>query len=193
MRTLTCLLLLTLTTQALAQDSTKRYTFNEVGWTITIPADFKEMDSVQNRRSMEKGIKVLEESADVIADISEVKTLFTATKNTFQYFTATLTPFDPPKDGDYKQATKELKEITYYTFKDQMPDAKLDSSSTKITIDGLEFDKFSVLIKVKDLTLTVVLIGKLYKGYDFGISYLYMDEQTRDQIEASIRNSKFRK
>jgi hypothetical protein len=74
-----------------------------------------------------------------------------------------------------------------------MPDAKLDSSSTKITIDGLEFDKFSVLIKVKDLTLTVVLIGKLYKGYDFGISYLYMDEQTRDQIEASIRNSKFRK
>jgi uncharacterized surface anchored protein len=109
MRTLTCLLLLTLTTQALAQDSTKRYTFKEVGWTITIPADFKEMDSVQNRRSMEKGIKVLEESADVIADISEVKTLFTATKNTFQYFTATLTPFDPQKTGIISKRLRNLR------------------------------------------------------------------------------------
>lgn len=193
MRIITFLVLLTFSIQALAQDSTKRYTFKEIGWTITLPDEFTVMDSVQNRKSMEKGVKAIEESNGVIADISEVITLFSATKNTFQYLTSTLTPYDPKKDGDYKQAIRDLKEITYNTFKDQMPDAVLDSSSTKMTIDGLGFDKFIIVIKVKDLTLTMVLIGKLYKGYDFGISYLYMDEKTREQIEASINGSKFRK
>ena len=193
MRIITCLLLLTLTTQALAQDSTKRYTFREVGWTITIPAGFMEVDSVENRKNMERGKEVMEESNEVIADISEVKTLFSTTKNTFQYFTATLTRFNLQQDGDYVKANNDLKGITYNTLKGQMPDAEVDSFTKKITIDGLEFDKFSISIKMKDLSLTLVLISKLYKGYDFGISYLYMDEQTREQIEASIRNSKFRK
>ena len=74
-----------------------------------------------------------------------------------------------------------------------MPNAKLDTSSRKINIDGLEFDKFNISIKIDELPLTVVMIFKLYKGYDFGISYLYMDEETQKQIEASISSSKFRK
>lgn len=193
MRIITFLLLLTLSIPALAQDSTKRYTFKEIGWTITLPDEFTVMDSVQNRKSMEKGVKAIEESNGVIADISEVITLFSATKNTFQYLTSTLTPYDPKKDGDYKQAIRDLKEITYSTFRDQMPDAVLDSSSSIMTIDGLGFDKFRIGIKLKNLTMTMVLIGRLYKGYDFGISYLYTEEKTREQIEASIRNSKFRK
>lgn len=193
MRIITCLLLLTLSTQALAQDSTKRYTFNQIGWTITIPDGFIEVDSAKNRRNMERGLKAIEESSNVTADISEVITLFSATKNTLQYFTATLTPFDPEKDGDYAIANKDVKEITFNTFRDQMPNAKLDTSSRKINIDGLEFDKFNISIKIDELPLTVVMIFKLYKGYDFGISYLYMDEETQKQIEASISSSKFRK
>lgn len=193
MRIITFLLLLTLSIPALAQDSTKRYTFKEIGWTISLPVGFIEIDSSESNKKMERGKKILEESNGVIADIAEVKTLFGATKNTFQYLTATLTPFDPKKDGDYGQSTKDLKDLTYNTFKDQMPDAVLDSSTLKITIDGLGFDKFSIVIKVKDLTMTVVWIGKLYKGYDFAISYLYLDEKTKEQIEASINGSKFRK
>lgn len=193
MRTIIFLLLIILTNGALAQDSTTRYTFKEIGWTFTLPADFKELDSMANNKNIERGKKAFEESNDIVADLSELKTLFSATKGTFQYISATLTPFDPKKDGDYLDANKVVKGITYNTLRDQMPGAEVDSTTKKITIDGLEFDKFSVSIKMKELSLTLVLISKLYKGYDFGISYLYIDEETREQLEACIRNSKFRK
>lgn len=193
MRTLIFLLLLTLTTQAQAQDSTKRYTFKEIGWTITLPAEFTEIDPAESKERVERGKKLIEESNDIVTDISALKTLFTATKNTFQYLSSTIEPFDSKKDGDYKLASKKVKDIAFNTLKDKMPDAQIDSVTEKLTIDGLIFDKFIITIKIKDQILTMVLIGKLYKGYDFGISYLYMDEETQKQIEASIRNSKFRK
>ena len=193
MRTLICLLLLTLSSQALAQDSTKRYTFKEVGWTITIPDEFTEMDQAESRKKVEQGKKLIEESNDVVADISALKTLFTATKNTFQYLSSTIEPFDSKKDGDYKIASKIVKDIAFNTLKDKMPDAQMDSVTEKLTIDGLVFEKFIITVKLKDLTMTMVLISKLYKGYDFGISYLYIDEETREQLEVCIRNSKFRK
>lgn len=193
MRIIIFLLLITLTTQAQAQDSTKRYTFKEIGWTITIPDEFTEMDQTESRKKVEQGKKLIEESNDIVADISALRTLFTATKNTFQYFSSTLEPFDSKKDGDYETASKKVKDLTFNTFEDKMPDAQLDSATERLTIDGLVFDKFIITVKIKDLTMTMVLIGKLYKGYDFGISYLYLDEKTREQIEAAIRNSKFRK
>ena len=193
MRIITCLLLLTLSTQALAQDSTKRYTFKEIGWTITIPDEFTEMDQTESRKKVEQGKKLIEESNDIVADISALRTLFTATKNTFQYFSSTLEPFDSKKDGDYETASKKIKDLTFNTFEDKMPDAQLDSATESLTIDGLVFDKYIITVKLKDLTMTMVLMSKLYKGYDFGISYLYLDEKTREQIEAAIRNSKFRK
>lgn len=193
MRIITFLLLLTLSTQALAQDSTKRYTFKEIGWTITLPDGFTEMDQDENRKKIEKGKKIMEESNDIGVDVSKLKTLFSATKSPSEYFTATITPYVPEKDGDYAKGIKKVKELTYNTFKNQMPNVELDSFSLKMTIDGLTFDKFNVILKVKDLNLTLVFISKLYKGYDFGISYLYLDEKTKEQIEASINGSKFRK
>lgn len=191
MRIISFLVLLTLSIPALAQDSTKRYTFKEIGWTITLPDDFTELDSAANNKNIERGKKAFEESNDLITDISELKTLFSATKNKYQYISATLTPFDPKKDGDYLKVNKDIKDITYNTFRVQSPDAVLDTFSKKMIIDGLEFEKFSITIKIKDLTLTLVLVSKLYKGYDFGISYLYIDDKTRQQIEASINSSKF--
>ena len=193
MRIITCLLLITLTTQALAQDSTKRYTFKEIGWTITIPDEFTEMDQTESWKKVEQGKKLIEETNDIVADISALRTLFTATKNTFQYFSSTLEPFDSKKDGDYKTASKKVKDLTFNTLADKIPDEHMDSATEKLTIDGLVFDKFIVTVKIKDLTMTMVLIGKLYKGYDFGISYLYLDEKTKQQIEDSINGSKFRK
>jgi hypothetical protein len=193
MRTIIFFLLIILTNGAMAQDSTKRYTFKEIGWTFTLPVGFKELDSMANNKNIERGKKAFEESNDVVADVSELKTLFSAIKGTFQYISATLTPFDPKKDGDYLIANKEVKGITYNTLADQIPGAKLDSSSTKITIDGLGFDKFIIVVKINELTMTMGIVSKLYKGYDFGISYMYMDEKTREQIEASISSSKFRK
>lgn len=39
----------------------------------------------------------------------------------------------------------------------------------------------------------MILLTKLYKGYDFGITYLYLDDKTKEQIDTMLHRSKFQK
>ena len=171
----------------------RRLTFKEVGWTITLPPDFDIIDSAGNEAMNSKGKKAMEESNDVKIDISEMKTLICALKNKYNYFNATITPYDVTKEGDYGEAGRAVKDMLYKTFADKMPDAVIDSSSSATTIDGLSFDKFRIVLKVDDkLLFNMILLSKLYKKFDFGISYLYLDEPTKLEMENILNTSKFR-
>lgn len=176
------------------QPGGKPFFFSEVGWSLVIPADFKIMDSLDDRAKNEQGKKLIEKSTDIIADYSETKTLISATKGQLNYFNATVTPFDPVTDGDHDDANKSVKDILHKTFRDQLPSGKIDTISTSISIDGLEFDKFQLTISQDEAVIVnMVLISKLYKGFDFGISYVYVDQQTKEQIESMLNESKFEK
>ncbi len=39
--------------------------------------------------------------------------------------------------------------------------------------------------------MTMIILSKLYKGYDFGITYLYLDDETKMEIEKMLSESKF--
>jgi hypothetical protein len=186
--------LLLIFTISCAQQAGTKYFFPEVGWTITVPADFKNMDSSANAALNAKGQKTIEESNNMKVDVSQTKTFFSAIKAPHNYYSATITAYDPAKDGDFNVAVQSLKEVTYKTFKSQMPDAKIDSSTSAATIDGLVFDKHLITITTDGKVLfNMVMLLKYYKGYDFTISYLYMDEGTKGEIESSLNNSKFAK
>lgn len=176
-----------------AQQNT-RFTFKEVGWTINLPSDFVIIDSLKNEKINEKGKKAMEESNNLQIDISQTKTLISATKDQFNYFNATITPYDVAKEGNYEEATIGVKAVLYKTFADKMPDAVIDSVSTTTVIDGLSFDKFQVVLKVDNkLLFTMVLLSKLYRNLDFGISYLFLDEVTKFEMERILQTSKFSK
>jgi hypothetical protein len=170
----------------------KSYSFNEIGWTFTLPATFTTIDSSENAKKMDRGLKAIEDVNDIKADVSQTKTLISAMKNSFSYFSATIIPFDPATDGDYAKTNKPLRDILYKTLYEKIPNAKLDSSGSNIKIDGLSFDKFIITVQFDEKRyFTMVLLSKLYKGYDFGISYLYTDEETKKEIESLLASSKF--
>jgi hypothetical protein len=123
-------------------------------------------------------------------DASTTRTLINAQKG-HNTFNATITPFDPKTDGDFATATQATKDILYKTFLDQMPDSKLDSSTSSVTIDGLQFDQYHITVTLKQKTFDMVLLSKLYKGYDFGITYLYLDETSKKKIDAILASSQF--
>lgn len=82
--------------------------------------------------------------------------------------------------------------MLYTTLQKKMPDAKIDSISSPYAMDGLTFNKFRVTVQIKDKVLfNMLLLAKLYRGYDFGISYVYMDEQIKERIEAMLSSSRF--
>jgi len=174
------------------QPTGKPFFFSEVGWSLVIPADFIIMNSHDDSLKNEQGRKLIEKSTDVIADYSETKTLVSASRDQFNYFNATVTPFDRITDGDYETANQEVKDILVKTFQDQMPGGKIDTFHTSVIIDGIEFDKFHLTVSLNEkLLVSMVLLSKLYKGYDFGISYVYMNQQAKEDIELMLEKSRF--
>jgi hypothetical protein len=141
----------------------------------------------------ERGKKAMDEANNTNIDASTTKTLITAMKGN-NYFSSTLTPFDPKKDGDYAAANLQVKDMLFKTFSGKMPDATIDSSSTSVVLDGLQFDKFHIGIMMDHKTIFhMFLLTRLYRGYDFGISYLYIDDVTKGEIESILASSRFEK
>ena len=181
-------------TPAWSQDTGKRYFFEEIGWTITLPSNFKPLDSIENAKTNERGLKAIQESNGLTVDMTQLKTLIAAHKDAYNYFNSTIRPFNSKVEGTYDSASKVVKDMMYKTFLDNMPSAKIDSVTTNETIDGVLFDKFHVTITLTgNFIMNMILLSKYYKGYDFGISYLYLDEKTKEQIELMLKNSKFKK
>lgn len=161
---------------------------------MTLPSDFKVVDSAKSADLKEAGRKIIGDANNINLDISSTRILIGAMKAPRNSFSAAITPFDPKKDGPYSAVRRRVNEVLYKTFVEKIPDGKIDSSTTNITIDGLAFNKFQVVGTLKGKTLFhMVLLAKDYKGYDFGISYLYMDDATRDEVETILRTCKFKK
>jgi hypothetical protein len=194
MKTWILLLVLFLVKTSYGQETEKKYSFREIGWTIILPEGFKTADSIEIEKVNEKGMKLVEESSGISMGMKELRTLIAANKDAYNYFNSTIRKFNPAEEGNYDSSTKIVKEVIFKTFVDNMPGAKLDSSTSIATIDEVVFDKFKVrIIVAENIELNMVLLSKLYKGYDFGISYLYIDELNRNQIESMLNKSKFEK
>jgi hypothetical protein len=189
-------LIIFLSTGVFGQQTDTTYTFKQVGWTIILPGDFKVMTQTEDSLKKQQGVKLMEDANDFKADVSQTKTLISATKNQGNLFNATVTPFNTKVDGDFSVSNQSVKQILYKTLKDKMPDAKIDTVTNTRTIDGISFDDFhisvSIMGSVKPL-FHMFLLSKYYKGYDFGITYIYMNDEIKNQIEKIINTSKFEK
>lgn len=169
----------------------KTYTLKEVGWTVTVPPDFKVADSAKTADQMQQGKKAIEQSTDTKVDMSATKTLLNATKG-HNTINVTITSFDSTKDGDYATTNQATKDIVYRTFFNQMPDAIIDSNSSSTVIGGLDFDQFHINVKAKGQTIfNMYVLSRLYKGYIFGITYLYVDEASKRELEIMLDGSQF--
>jgi hypothetical protein len=177
-----------------AQEKGKEYFFKQVGWTILLPSEFIPADSTEISAAQKRGVQAIESATGLTADPSHLISLISARNGKSEYLGAAIRPYDITKDGSYITKTQKLKNTLYETFVNKMQDKKIDSSTSIYIVDSLVFDKFSVEIELNEkVTLTLVTLTKLYKNYDFGISYTYFNDETKKQIEDMLSNSKFKK
>lgn len=176
-----------------AQDSATTFTFNEVGWTIKLPHAFKAMSVADNEKVMQRGANAIEEASGIKADLKATKTLLAAVSG-YNFLTVTVTHFDPKTDGSYKASNQLVKNAMTKTFQEKLKDAVVDTATTQITIDGVTFDRFRITVILKGLAvLNSIMLSDLYKGYDFGISYVYVDDKAKAQLDEMLRTSTFKK
>ncbi len=195
MRLLIALLICLPFNELYSQDATRMFYFESVNWELTMPGDFKLNDSAKNVEMQDRGVQFMEKANDIeVGDLSDLITLVSAYKGRFEYFNSTIRKFDRATEGDYDSLGGVVNKVIYNTFLKKLSDAIIDTSSTKMSVDGLVFRKFqlSIIIRQKEL-FTMVILSKLYKGFDFGITYLYMNAETKNEIENMLKHSKFKK
>lgn len=174
--------------------SEKKTVYNkDFKWTISIPAGF---DTV----SAENWVKMQNRGAEAIEDTygekveNNSKTIFVFKKDQFNYFESNYQHFDPATDGDYADAFKEVNKVIYGTFEAQMKGAKLDSSSSKQTISGLEFYTFKVVITIPDkMVMCLQMFSRLFDKKEFTVNIMTVDKQKEKELLDSWLSSKFDK
>jgi hypothetical protein len=150
------------------------------------------MDSAKNAAMAEKGKKAMEDANNIKADFTGLTTLISAMKNPTNFFSSTIKPYYPKREGPYLETNQTVKSVLYNTFKQKIPSAKIDTASSNLAIDGVTFDRFYMRLTLDTKTLFhMVVLSKYYKGYDFGITYLYSDEESKTEIESILKTSKF--
>lgn len=176
-----------------AQDSTGTFYLKEIGMHIRVPKDFVTTDSSEDADNMKNGKKLIEASNNIIADISETKILLSARKGSYNYLNITITPYSDSTEK-WKEENKAAKNLLYNTFLEKMSSATLDSTSSDVVIDGLPFERFKITVKINEsVTLKMFLFSRLYKGYDFGITYMYVNPAIGIQLQNMVMESIFDK
>lgn len=187
---LSSILLLAISFKAQAQS--REFKFPEIGWTINVPSDITVLDSAKEEALSERGKEAIEKTFDTTVDISDTKILISLTKGLYNYFSTTITPLDTVKDGPWIESIPILKHGILETFMSQMPDMKIDTSSSVEKIKGLDFQVFHLILTYPNgMVMHCFIYDAMLKGYDFGVSISYTDEKIGGQLKEILTSSKF--
>jgi len=168
------------------------YVLSDIALKLEIPASFKVLNAEQADDLNKKGLKILEDVNHKPIDASQTKTLITAGKNELNYFTVTIIPYDLHTGGSFMENVRQVDNLLYTTLRNKIPDATIDTVKSKKNIGGLEFKEFHMIVQIKGkITMHLFLLSRYYQGYHMGISYSYIDDITRKQMESILESCKF--
>jgi len=171
----------------------KEIYIKDFNWTITIPENFQNVSGEEWTKLQNKGADAIEKTYDEKV-INQSKTISVFKSDQLNYFESNYQPFDIAIDGDYLASCKNVNDILYETFKTQMPDLKIDSTSTIEKIDNLEFQTFKMKVEYPNkMVLNVLMFSRLFDKKEFSVNIMYVDNNKGQQMLESWRKSKFNK
>ncbi len=176
------------------QATPKQEVYNEdFKWKITIPENFKQLDTAEQERILNKGRHALKQTmGGEVSD--ESKRIFMFRNDRFNYFESNYQLLEPEESGDYPAHCGTMEDLLYETFKTQMPDMKIDTSKTVETIDGLEFRVLKIRMGIANgFIYNMWMFSRLFDTRDFTMTISYSDEAKGTQMLNAWRKSTFGK
>jgi hypothetical protein len=176
------------------QTTPKKEIYNkDFNWTITIPENFENVSAEEWAKMQNKGADAIEKTYNEEV-VNQAKTIFVFKSDQLNYFESNYQPFDTAIDGDYLESCKNVNNMLYETFITQMPDIKIDSTSTVEKIDNLEFQTFKMKIEYPNkMTMNVLMFSRLFDKKEFTVNIMYVDKKKGEQMLDSWKKSKFTK
>ena len=173
------------------QSKNKELFNKDFNWTIAIPENFNAVSPQELANLQQKGTAAIEKTYDGTVE-NNAEPIFVFRSDQFNYFESNYQPFDSSKDPDYVKSFRNVNNILYNTFKAQMPDAKLDSSSSTTVISGLTFQTFHVSITFPNkMVMTWLMYSRLFDKNEFTVNIMTTDKQKEKELLNCWLSSKF--
>jgi len=194
--TIALIMLISLPNLLFSQLETRKIYFPEIEWSILIPLHSNYMDSLQIERLYGDFIKSAEESIGLDFDEAGQKTLFLTRNGMYNFFGATISVYDSSEYSSHDRFLEETFDALIFMIKSQEPSiVMLDTLSSQVNIDGLQFKKFNFKTQYPDYNLELqnCWYYRIYKDYFFSINIAYKDEAVGLQYIDLINTSEFDK
>ncbi|TSE03978.1 hypothetical protein [Aquimarina algiphila] len=170
----------------------KTFSTPEIGWTMEL-IDNWEIESSRNLdKDIKEGIEKIKESG-INPNVTgkEIK-LITFRKNTISKFQSTIIPFKESYKNEWNDKYPLIKKHIYDIFNAQ--GVRVDSTSNKETIDGVNFEVFNMKIYQNNKQVMEQNMYRTYlNGYDFIINMTNDRALYKKQMLRVFRKSKFSK
>lgn len=138
-----------------------------------------------------KGADAIEKTYDAKVE-NKAKTIFVFKSDQFNYFESNYQPFDTITDGSYLESFRNVNSLLYGTFEAQMPNVKLDSSSSQEIIDGKAFQTFKVRIAFPNkMVMDFLMYSRLFEDKEFTVNIMTVDNDKQRVLLNAWKNSKF--
>lgn len=170
----------------------RKFFIKEFNWAIEVPEGLNYVSTGDIKKLKAKGMKLLENAyGEEVED--KTRTLFFIESGKFNKFEANTQFFDETVDGSYTETNNEIKKLLVNTFSQNMSNIKIDSLSSKVIIDNLEFLKFDLkVILPNELVLYTTMFNRLFGKKELSCSIIYSNKEIGTKMLKSFTSSKFK-
>ena len=179
------------TARVLKPAASKEIFNKDFNWRIRIPEGFDSVSAERWAKMQNRGADAIEKTYNAKIE-NRATTIFVFKSDQFNYFESNYQPFDTATDGNYEESCQNVNKLLYGTFEAQMPTAKLDSASSRETIDGKRFQTFRVTITIPGkIVMQVLFYSRLFGNKEFSVNIMTVNEEKQKALLYAWRNSKF--
>ncbi|RZJ81702.1 MAG: hypothetical protein EOO47_03320 [Flavobacterium sp.] len=180
-------------TKTVEEPKSTLYKSDEIGWEIEIPAGFNKISQARIDANDKLGKEAVGKVYDGDVKVDSLRHLVSFNKNRFNLFDSTIEPYTEQKPGEYEANNQLIKKLIFDTYAKQ--GIKIDTSSNKIEVSGLQFHAFYIKVFGPNGTtvLNQVMFNRAIRNYDFGINITFNNSIDSALLIDAFKQSKFDK
>jgi len=171
----------------------KEYFYKPLKWKILIPEGTKSVSNEEWDKLEQKGAAAIEKTYGEKVE-NNATTLFVVKYDDLNYFEANQQPYDSIADADYPAYFQGVNDVLYETFKEQIPNGNIDTSSSQELIAGLLFQKFRLSIGLpNNIVIRLLMYSRPFGDKEFTVNIMYVDEEKGIRMMSAWKKSTFGK
>lgn len=159
----------------------------EFNWTISIPPDFHEVNP-NDWDALKSGTE--QPGADTLINRTNTLTVFAV--NNYNYFESNWQTYDQEERGNFKEHCKAVAAKLYDTFKDQIPEAEIDTAYSTQYVGQTIFEKFALKMNLPNgAKLNAYMYSHLFGTMEFSANIFYLKDEFGTMMLDAWLNSRF--